>query len=140
MSPFAHLLHDLRMQHNIRQSDLAELLGYEQSFISALEIGLKGPPSPDFVERFLKALPLSQEESDQLITAVEASQRKLVIDVDSHQDVYWLLDALRANISRLGPTKVRMIRDILKLTELGEASWKEPARRLRRRQPEGLSV
>lgn len=58
MSPFAHLLHNLQMRHNIRQSELAERLGYEQSYISALEIGLKGPPGPDFVDRLIAALEL----------------------------------------------------------------------------------
>jgi predicted transcriptional regulator len=45
MSPFSHFLHELRLQHQIRQSELAELLGYEQSYISALEVGIKGPPT-----------------------------------------------------------------------------------------------
>ena len=50
MSPFSHFLHELRLRHQIRQSELAELLGYEQSYISALEIGAKGPPTEEFVE------------------------------------------------------------------------------------------
>lgn len=50
MSPFSHFLHELRLRHQIRQAELAELLGYEQSYISALEIGAKGPPTEEFVE------------------------------------------------------------------------------------------
>ena len=56
MNPFSHYLHDLRMRHEIRQSELAELLGYEQSYISALEIGAKGPPTPEFIEKLILAL------------------------------------------------------------------------------------
>ena len=51
MSPFSHFLHELRLQHQIRQSELAELLGYEQSYISALEVGIKGPPTDEFVRK-----------------------------------------------------------------------------------------
>lgn len=78
MSPFSHLLRELRMRHNVRQVELAELLGYEQSYISALEVGLEGPPTQEFVERLKAALPLSSAEQQEVLAAVEASQRKLV--------------------------------------------------------------
>lgn len=42
MSPFAHFLHDLRMRYGIRQRDLAERMGYETGYFSALEVGIKG--------------------------------------------------------------------------------------------------
>lgn len=41
MSPFSHFLHELRMRYDIRQVELAETMGYEQSYISALEVGIK---------------------------------------------------------------------------------------------------
>jgi predicted transcriptional regulator len=47
MSPFSHFLHTLRMRLEIRQAELAALVGYEQSYISALEVGLKGPPTEE---------------------------------------------------------------------------------------------
>ncbi|HEX5806423.1 MAG TPA: helix-turn-helix transcriptional regulator [Macromonas sp.] len=40
MSPFSLSLHDLRLRNGLRQAELAELMGYEQSYISALEVGL----------------------------------------------------------------------------------------------------
>jgi transcriptional regulator with XRE-family HTH domain len=140
MSPFSHLLHDLRMRHNIRQSELAELLGYEQSYISALEVGLKGPPTPEFVERMMKTLSLSPQEIDDLKKAVEASQRKLTIDANMPRDIYWLLHDLRTNISRLGPVQVRMIKDVLQLTDRGAEIWTEPVRRLRRQPREEAAM
>ena len=91
MSPFSHLLHDLRMRHKIRQAELAALMGYEQRFISALEVGVKTPPA-DFVERLLETLQLSTGEREELAKAVSSSQRKLVIDTDSRKDIYLLLE------------------------------------------------
>lgn len=140
MSPFSHLLHDLRMRHNIRQSELAELLGYEQSYISALEVGLKGPPTAEFVERMMKTLSFTPQEIDDLKKAVEASQRKLVIDADMPRDIYWLLNDLRTNISRLGPVQVRMIKDVLQFTDRGTEIWTEPVRRLRRQPREEAAM
>lgn len=66
MSPFSHFLHELRLRHQIRQSELAELLGYEQSYISALEIGAKGPLTEEFVERLIVALSLPPSEQAQV--------------------------------------------------------------------------
>ncbi|WP_408733133.1 helix-turn-helix domain-containing protein [Burkholderia cenocepacia] len=36
--------------------DLAEAMGFEQSYVSALELGIKGPPSRDFVDRLARYL------------------------------------------------------------------------------------
>ena len=111
MGPFAHVLHELRMRRNIRQSELAGLVGYDQTYISALEVGLKGPPTPEFVERLTQALDLPAAEADELRGAADASQRKLVIDADTPRDVYWLMHELRAKLRDLTPTHVRMIKD-----------------------------
>lgn len=78
MSPFSHFLHELRLQHQIRQSELAELLGYEQSYISALEVGIKGPPTEEFVEKLITALDLPPTAQLELREAIAASDRKLV--------------------------------------------------------------
>jgi transcriptional regulator with XRE-family HTH domain len=75
MSPFARLLHDLRMRHSIRQGDLAKLLGHHQGYVSALEIGIKGPPPPEFVEKLISVLDLGADEQEELHEAVAASDR-----------------------------------------------------------------
>ena len=125
------------MRHNVRQVELAELLGYEQSYISALEVGLKGPPAQEFIERLKAALPLSSTEQQELLTAVDASQRKLVLDSDTPQDVYWLLKELREAVQQLSPVHVRMIRDVLSLrAAVVSAGFVEPTPRLKRRTKE----
>lgn len=140
MSPFSHLLHELRLRHNVRQADLAALLGYEQSYVSALEVGLKGPPTPEFVEKLIKALPLTAPEADELRTAVEASQRKLVIDVDTPQDVYWLLNELRSKLPSLSPKHVRLIKDVLNMTDAHSEPWSDPLRRIGRRRKQEAAM
>ena len=54
MSPFSQLLAETRRRHGLRQIDLAELLGYEQTYLSALEVGAKGPPTA-VMDRMLEA-------------------------------------------------------------------------------------
>lgn len=135
MSPFSQLLHDLRVRHGLRQAELADRIGYEQSYISALEVGLKGPPTEEFLDRVANAMSLGDEERHQLWVAAQASQRKLVIDPDAPPDIYWLLNDLRSEVDRLTPVQVRMIREVIAMGSAMSES-REPVRRLKRRRKE----
>lgn len=115
MSPFAQYLHELRIRHNMRQAELAKALGYEQSYISALEVSIKGPPTEEFVERLVEVLSLPHPEQKRLRMMIDASQRKLVIAADAAPEVYWLLKDLRDELNGLCPAQIRLMRDILKL-------------------------
>lgn len=135
MSPFAHLLQQLRVERNLRQAELAELVGYDQTYISALEVGLKGPPPFNLVERLQQALGLSDDETRALTDAIGASRRRYVIepgDTDIHQDVYLLLRDLWARLPELTATQVRILSDVLRC--VGSAEPPISTRR-RRRQP-----
>lgn len=135
MSPFSNLLYSLRMKHGVRQVDLAELIGYDQTYISAVESSLKGVPGDDFITRVADALSLTEQERQELFLAADASQRKLVIDLDTPEEAYWLLKDLRDHFRTLSSLQIRMIRDVLQLVnEKHVASAdSEPVRRLRRR-------
>ncbi len=139
MSPFSEFLHTIRVRHGLRQADLARRIGYEQSYISALEVGLKGPPTDEFAERLAVALELTGEEQTKLRAAVRASQRKLVIDADTPTDVYWLLQDLRDEIQDLSPAQVRAIREVIAIRKPAHEA-REFTRRIRRRFNEEVSM
>lgn len=140
MSPFSEMLHALRMRHGMRQAELADALGYEQSYISALEVGLKGPPTPEFITRLIKAFSLSIAEQQLLHDAVGASHRKLVIDADTPQDIYWLLKDLRDQVDSLSPVQIRMMRDLLSMKGAIKEELPDPVRRLKRRRKEEATM
>lgn len=136
MSPFAHLLHKLRMRFGVRQNELAELIGYDQTYISALEIGAKGPPPAEFVRRFSAALNLTEIEQRELHSAVAASHPKLVIDRDAPQEVFWMLARLRDRLPHLHPAQIRMISEIVDFPETLAERRPEAIARLKRRRNE----
>ena len=115
MSPFSHLLHDLRLRYGVSQAELAERIGYEQSYLSSVEIGLKGPPANEFVDRLSTGLALTLDEKTALYEALEASQRKLVIDAGSPGEIFLLLRDLREGIDRLSAEQICLIRGIVNL-------------------------
>lgn len=136
MSPFSRFFHQLRITYGIRQVDLAALMGYEQSYISALEIGIKGPPPSEFINRLIEVLALPQTQQDELQKAVAASQRKLVIPSDVPEDAYWLLEDLRHRLEYLHPAEINLIREIIRLREKITQRVPSPVLRLRRRNQE----
>jgi transcriptional regulator with XRE-family HTH domain len=115
MSPSAYQLKTLRTGRGLRQSELAEMVGYEQSYLSALELGLKGPPTQEFVDQFISALKLSEEEQDVLHEAVAASQRKVVVPHEAPPEVYWLCYKLSQQIDHLHPVQIKLIETALNL-------------------------
>lgn len=140
MSPFSHFLHDLRLRHQIRQSELAELLGYEQSYISALEVGIKGPPTAEFVSKLVHALALSPKEQAELHEIVLASERKLALAADSPQTLYWMIKRLRDQLDNLHPLQVKLIQDALAMRESLVDPLPEPVRRIKRRRREEVPM
>ena len=133
MSPFAELLYSIRTRQDISQIELANLIGYEQTYISALEVGKKGPPTPEFVDRLIVALSLSPEEQDRLREALDASQRKLVIDGKMSQNVFWMFRELRHRVSELTPEEIQLIRQVLALKEAFHKKCVAPNQGLKRR-------
>lgn len=133
MSPIAELLYSIRTRQGISQIELAELIGYEQTYISAIEVGKKGPPTPAFVERLILALDLSSEEQDRLRVALDASQRKLVIDGEMPQNVFWMFSELRHRVSELTPVQIQLICQVLTLKETLNKEYAEPTHRSKRR-------
>ena len=115
MSPFARLLHDLRIRSGLRQRVLAEQMGYETSYFSALEVGVKGPPPAEFVDRLIRALNLSEEEQKTVRRAAAASRRRFQITHDMPEEVFWMMAELQEQVRTLHPTQVRIIRDTLTL-------------------------
>lgn len=115
-------------------------MGYDQSYISALEIGTKGPPTQEFIERLIKVLSLPQDQQDELCDIVDASQRKFVIPSDVPEDVYWLLQDLRRHLDSLHPAEINVLREIIRLKDKTIQHVPSTAYRLRRRQTENAKM
>jgi transcriptional regulator with XRE-family HTH domain len=130
----------LRLRHQIRQSKLAELLGYEQSYISALEVGIKGPPTDEFVQKLITTLALPPSAQLELKEAVAASDRKLSIPADSPPSHYRMLKELRDQFDNLHPLQVRLIQEALSMRGSLVDPQPEPIRRIKRRRREEATM
>ncbi|MFA6310748.1 MAG: helix-turn-helix transcriptional regulator [Sterolibacterium sp.] len=117
MSPFSHFLKALRTRRGLRQKELAHHLGYEPSYLSALERSEKGPPRRDFIERLIKGLELNDEEIAELDRTLKESRRQLVLPVRASDEEYALARLLEPQLGRLMPMQIRLIELALRIPE-----------------------
>ena len=118
MSPFSTALRELRNFCGLRQADFAARLGHEQSYVSALEVGTKGPPTASFVARLISCFELDDSWQARLHDALEVSQRKIVLPGEAPEDVYLVFNELRKQIHNLHPAQVELIQIALRLPVL----------------------
>ena len=128
MSPFSIFLRDLRHSRGLRQKEMAVLLGYEQSYISALELGLKGPPRLEFLNRLAQKLHLNEEEMRCMNSVVVRSKRRIVVPLGAAEAEYELCYRLEQQLSRLEPIQIELISLALRMSsrhvDLAEPSTK----------------
>jgi transcriptional regulator with XRE-family HTH domain len=116
---------------------MADKLGYEQSYISAIELGTKGPPSTDFIETLISCLELDGEWQARVAHALEESQRKMILPNEASEDVYRMFNELRRQLEGLHPAQVELIEMALRLPKaLAKQSLNRslPPRRVRERE------
>ncbi|MFZ6689672.1 helix-turn-helix domain-containing protein [Undibacterium sp. SXout11W] len=117
MSPFSNAFRELRIFCGLRQAEFAEKLGFEQSYISAIEIGTKGPPGIDFVNKLIIRLNLEENWQKRLFGSLEISQRKMLLPSEAPEDVYKMFNELRRQLDKLHPSQVELIQMALRLPE-----------------------
>jgi transcriptional regulator with XRE-family HTH domain len=116
----------------LRQADFAAKLGYEQSYISAIELGTKGPPSVEFIERLTERLQLDEQWTRRLMSALDESQRKITLPSESSGEMYKMFNALRRQIDALHPAQVELIQMALQMPTMLTTSSAKPTRMPRR--------
>ena len=116
MSPFSVDLKSIRETLQLKQGELAERIGYEQSYVSAIEIGTKGPPTKEFVERLIAGLNLDNTWRTRLYESWSLSQRKIMLPSEASEDLYRLCSELRQQIGQLHPSQIELMRFALRLS------------------------
>lgn len=101
MSPFSEALKFLRFQLGLRQQELADLVGCERTYLSALENDQRPAPSTEFLERLIKALDLSEEEAENLRAARSRSKRTYTVPTDSPRATYEFVHDLFTRLDKL---------------------------------------
>lgn len=131
-SPFSEFLRIQRLRNALRQAELAKLLGYEQGYVSSVELGEK-PPSDEFLKRLGAELRFTAKDFAEMDEAVLESQRRYVLPRDLPTDIYRMYRELWVKLEKLHPAQIGAIRHILQLGEQMESGPVFQPSRIRRR-------
>ena len=115
MSPFSRQIRTFRENRNLRQSEAAELLGYEQSYLCGLETGSKGTPNTEFVNQLIYRYELSEQEIENLWNSLKRSNRRYVIPLKASTEIYELYYLLNEQVNELTPTQINLIQIALNM-------------------------
>ena len=115
MTPFGHKLRQLRAAKPCQLKDLAKALKVSSAYLSALEHGRRGKPSPGLVQQVAAYFNLAWDQVDELKALADLSDPRVVIDTGGLTPAATeLANALAARIGDLDEddiaTLLRLIR------------------------------
>jgi hypothetical protein len=91
------------------------MMGYEQSYVSALELGTKGPTNKEFVAQLIKVFTLDTHEQAELIHAIKQSQNRFTLPAGVQVDTFRMCSELWEKIDQLPSSHIQAIRALIKL-------------------------
>lgn len=111
---------------------MAAELGYEQAYISALELGTR-KPSKEFLRSLVSKLTLSEKDLADLRRVVKESNRRYVLPVEVSTETYLMCHELWERIETLHPAVIKAIRELIRLEDVMSDQPLSNPRRIRRR-------
>lgn len=122
MTPFGKYLETLRRSRGLKQQQLASDIGVNACYISSMERGHKGPPSPNIINKIIHTLGLSSSETKHLKTQASFSKKSLSIPKEATTHEYYLVHELWSKLGTLSDKQI----DIISLTlDIGKQTEKE---------------
>ena len=112
MTPFGSKMRQWRRQKSLTQQQQAKFLGVSKAYISALETGARGRPSPVVVDQICVWLGLIWDDAEELKRLASLSHPKPTIDVRNQTaEAVYLANLFARNINRLSATECQQFID-----------------------------
>jgi transcriptional regulator with XRE-family HTH domain len=112
-SPIAIYIRNLRVQTGLTQLDMAGLMGYEQAYVSAIELGIKSP-SDEFIAKLIIALKLGTKDQEEIGLALKDSKRRYTLPPEVSTKTYLFCSAFWERIEHLHPALLDAMYEMLK--------------------------
>lgn len=119
MTPFGERMRVLRRERGLTLKEMAAALRLSPAYLSALEHGKRGRPSPVLVHQICSYFQIIWDEAEELMTLAGVSHPRVVVDTAGLSPRATLLaNRLAAKIGDLPPEAVeRMLRELDAPTE-----------------------
>lgn len=117
-TPFSKTLRLQRQNRGLKQREMADLIGCEQSYLSALERAHKPPPQRTKLDFMIKKMELSNEEASQLRDAAEKTIRLIKIPQSANEDVREMCKLFEQTLPAISVVQVKLITLALTLPKI----------------------
>ncbi|MBN9510232.1 MAG: helix-turn-helix transcriptional regulator [Alphaproteobacteria bacterium] len=117
MTPFGARVRALRADRGVTLRDLAGRLQVSAAYLSALEHGRRGAPSPGLVHQVCEVFGLIWDEAEELALLARLSHPRVVVDTAGlTPEQTALANRLAQTIARLSPATVAALHALLDAT------------------------
>ena len=114
MTPFGVRLRQMRQEKNVTLQQQARFLGVSPAYISALEHGQRGKPSPAFVDQICVWFGLIWDDAEQLKHLAQMSHPKPTVKTSGlSAEATFLANLLAQNIDRLSADECAALSELL---------------------------
>jgi len=114
MTPFGQHMRELRAQRGVTQSQMAEDLGISAAYLSALEHGHRGRPTPGLIQQICGYFNMIWDDVDHIKRLAEISHPRITINTSGlNPEATALANELAECIDVLPPEDIRQLRETL---------------------------
>ena len=115
MTPFGAKIRVLREEKNITLTGMAEALQLSPAYLSALEHGHRGRPSPVLVQQICGFFNIIWDEADELKSLARLSHPRVTVDTSGlTPNATEVANLLAEKIGNLSPEQLDRLRDFLR--------------------------
>lgn len=117
MTPFGLRMRQLRAKHGMTLKDMAAAIGVSPAYLSALEHGRRGTPTPARIHQICQLFNIIWDDAEEIKRLAETSHPKVTIDTSGlSAEATELVNLLAKNLKHLDreePEKVRAMLGVL---------------------------
>lgn len=113
MTPFGEYLEHLRRSRSLQQKQMADIMGINPCYVSALEKGRRRAPSKQVITRIVEHLRLNQEEQAALWYSVEISEPQLRLPNTMSKAEFEFVHKLRNSLGNLSHSQLVIMGETL---------------------------
>ncbi len=115
MTPFGNRIRELRTRNNVTLTDMASALQLSPAYLSALEHGHRGRPSPGLVQQICGYFNLVWDEVDDVKRLAQLSHPKITVDTAGLEpEATELANLLSERIAGLSEDQLNRMLDIVR--------------------------
>lgn len=115
MTPFGEYLEQLRRNRSLQQKQMADIMGINPCYVSALEKGRRRVPSKQVISRVIERLKLTEDEQAALWHSVEISEPQFKLPSSMSKAEFEFVHKLRSSLGNLSHSQLVIMGEALDL-------------------------